>query len=127
MREDTSHIECYRWKFPPLESSECDGFNGAFVIPFESYELTVVCSDGGGWDHVSVSLKNRCPSWKEMCFIKDLFFSPEETVVQYHPKKSEYVNNHEFCLHLWRNQSAEHVLPPSGFVGTKKPMARGDF
>jgi hypothetical protein len=45
-----------------------------------------------GWDHVSVSLPNRCPNWQEMCFIKDVFFDAHECAMQLHPPKSENVN-----------------------------------
>lgn len=102
-------------------SSKDDGNNGAFWIPspIGNYRLLVLASDGAGWDHVSISLKTRCPNWPEMCQIKDLFFHDHETVVQFHPKKSEYVNNHPYCLHLWRNQTEEHALPPSILTGIK--------
>lgn len=78
----------------------------------------VIASDGGGWDHVSVTTRNgnRCPTWEEMCAIKDMFFYPEECVVQYHPAKSEYVNIHEHCLHLWRPQRKSVPMPPIEFV-----------
>lgn len=85
---------------------------GHFVIPSENkkFNYRVVASSEGGWDHVSVSLITvdemhpieRCPKWNEMCYIKDLFFEEEEEAVQYHPKKSEYVNIHPYVLHLWR-------------------------
>lgn len=71
------------------------------------------------WDHVSVTVSNRCPNWQEMCFIKDLFFEDEEPVMQLHPPKSEYINNHEYCLHLWRPTNKEIPLPPSILVGVK--------
>ncbi len=45
------------------------------------------------WDHVSVSTTERCPNWPEMCFIKDLFFDEEETVMQLHPPRSQWINN----------------------------------
>jgi len=82
--------------------------------------LAIVVSDGEGWDHVSVSLPNRCPSWEEMCFVKDLFFEPHEAVMQLHPPRSEYVNYHKFCLHLWRPYNKRIPLPPSIFVGPKE-------
>lgn len=65
------------------------------------------------WDHVSVSLpdNSRCPTWDEMCFIKNLFFRDDETVVQFHPKKSEYINNHPYTLHLWRPHAYDYSLP----------------
>ena len=49
---------------------------------------SVVFSWGGGWEHVSVSYKNRVPTWDEMCKVKDMFWNDEECVVQYHPPKS---------------------------------------
>lgn len=77
----------------------------------------VIFSWGEGWDHVSVSFPNRCPSWDEMCQIKDMFFDEDECVVQYHPAKKDYVNRHPYCLHLWRPQGVEIVTPPKILVG----------
>lgn len=54
------------------------------------------------FEHVSVSLAHRCPTWEEMCKVKDLFWDSEDVVVQFHPAKSEYVNLSKTCLHLWR-------------------------
>ena len=85
-----------------LGSTDEIGNNGAFLIPYQSFNLRVIASDGMGWEHVSVSLPNRCPNWREMCFIKDVFWEAEDVVIQYHPRKSEYVNRHDNCLHLWR-------------------------
>jgi hypothetical protein len=44
--------------------------------------LFVIASDGLDWDHVSVSLPNRTPTWAEMVFIRSLFFRDDETVMQ---------------------------------------------
>lgn len=89
---------------------------GHFTIPIQSFKLNVIAASASAfpydWDHVSVSLPGRCPNWNEMCIIKDLFFSPDETVVQFHPKKSEYVDIHPYCLHLWQHSSG-HNLPPN--------------
>jgi len=71
---------------------------------------------GPAWEHVSVSLYNRCPTWQEMCWVKDLFWSENECVVQYHPAKAQYVNRHDNCLHLWRLKDAEFPLPPVACV-----------
>ena len=93
---------------------------GVFNIPFKSHKLRVVCAPmDSEWQHVSVSLKNRCPNWDEMSFIKDLFWGEEQTVVQFHPKKDAYVDNHPNCLHLWRKKDTEYELPPSIYVGIK--------
>ena len=41
----------------------------------------------------------------------------EEAVVQIHPPRSEYVNFHETCLHLWKPVGREVELPPAWMVG----------
>lgn len=111
--------EKYRIKDGQLRSTEKDGNNGSFLIPFESYELYVIGSDGMEWEHVSVSLRNRTPNWREMCFIKDLFWDEEDCIVQYHPAKSQYVNNHEHTLHLWKPTNKIIPVPQSILVGYK--------
>lgn len=57
-----------------------------------------------GYEHVSVVPKHkfRIPSWDDMARLKEIFFDDEEEAYQIMPKKSEYVNIHERCLHLWR-------------------------
>lgn len=72
-----------------------------------------------GWEHVSVSVGSRCPTWGEMCLVKDLFWTEKECVVQFHPPKSHYVNHHPYCLHLWRHAASSFVLPPTILVGPK--------
>ncbi len=89
---------------------------GAFRIPYKGRILRIIASHGGGWDHVSVSLVSRIPNWKEMCFVKDLFFDDEECVVQYHPPRSEYKNLFPYCLHLWKPHNIEFPMPPIEFV-----------
>ena len=91
---------------------------GLFYVPHKSFTLKVIACDGEetGWEHVSVSLTHRTPNWDEMCFIKALFWGDDETVVQFHPKVSEYVNQHPHCLHLWRPTTAEVALPPKILV-----------
>ena len=97
-----------------------DSGNGIFKVFVSGRSFFCIASNNGGWDHVSVSPCNKkrkaCPTWEEMCAIKDLFFGPEEAVVEYHPPKREYVNHHEYCLHLWRPQNAELPMPPRIFV-----------
>jgi hypothetical protein len=89
---------------------------GAFKIPYQARDFYIVASHGGGWDHVSVSLENRCPSWKEISYIKKLFWDDEDCVVQFHPPQSRYKNLHPYCLHLWKPQFTELPMPPVEFV-----------
>lgn len=90
--------ERFRVRNGRMRSDESYGNNGAFIIDDKS----IIASDGEGWEHVSVSTCNRIPNWEEMVFIKDMFWSEDDLVVQLHPTKNKYVNNHPFCLHLWR-------------------------
>lgn len=84
--------------------------------------MRVIASDGYGWKHVSVSYMERdnTPTWDIMCKIKDLFWEPEDWVVQYHPAKSEYINNHPGVLHLWQPLNEKLPTPPSIMVGLKE-------
>ena len=87
-----------------------------------SRRLKIIASDGLdpatgedlGWEHVSVSLVNcnACPSWDEMCLVKNLFWE-NECVIQYHPPHTDYVNIHPGCLHLWRPRHSDIPMPPT--------------
>jgi hypothetical protein len=105
------------------------GFNGMFRIPKGSDMIRCIASDGRdipedprwAWQHVSVSLEfdTRVPRWEIMCFVKDLFWEPEDVVVQYHPAKSEYVNFHPGVLHLWRPTKEKLPTPLAIMVGPR--------
>ena len=97
-----------------------DGIQASYSHPlYKPDAMPIIASWGGGWEHVSVSLARRCPTWEEMCAIKDIFWREDECVVQYHPPKSEYVDCHPYCLHLWKKIGHEFETPPSIFVGPK--------
>jgi hypothetical protein len=120
----SSDLEKYRVRNGEYSSDTGDTF-GAFHIPYLSrnYYLRVIANDAEGeftWEHVSISLPNRCPNWEEMCYIKSLFWDDEETVMQLHPPKSQWINNHPYCLHLWRPTREEIPLPPPIAVGFKE-------
>ncbi len=122
---------------PILASDSSYGNNGFFVIPHHRislYYYQCQVSDGMAWQHVSISLikdishrgnkkrfnmVERCPTWEEMCYIKSLFWDDEESVMQLHPPKSQWVNNHPYCLHLWKPDSVEIPLPLDIMVGNK--------
>jgi len=100
------------------------GMAGCFRLIAPKGSLLVVMSSGvdheNGWEHVSVSAKDRAPFWGEMCFVKNLFWTEDECVVQYHPPRSDYVNFHPHCLHMWRPVSMPIPMPPSMLVGPKR-------
>jgi len=109
--------EKFRIASGPMGSNESFGNNGAFWVKTKKHVFTVIASDQMGWEHVSVSLPARCPTWEEMCFIKSLFWDEDDCVIQYHPRKSDYVNNHSYCLHLWRPTKELLPVPPSFMIG----------
>lgn len=100
-----------------IQGGNEDDDGGAFLIPFEGRVLYVIASIGMGWDHVSVSLSSRCPNWREMSFIKGLFFNDDEVVMQLHVAKKDHINLHPYCLHLWKPQFTDIPLPPNFMVG----------
>lgn len=103
-------------------SDETYGNNGAFDLSLASgRKAYVIASDGMGWEHVSVTLPSwkRVPSWAELCEVKSIFWDGCDCVVQFHPPEDEYVNQHPFCLHLWRPCGQNFPTPPSLLVGVR--------
>lgn len=102
-------------------STAADGNNGHFIIKHGGVRLFVIASDGGGWEHVSVTVQDakRCPTWEEMCRVKAAFWGPDDCVIQYHPAESQHINNHHYCLHLWRPVGNDIQTPPTFMVGIK--------
>lgn len=99
---------------------------GVFRLPspIDKAMMSIVASSDGGWDHVSVSRKNRCPNWQEMEHVAKLFFRDDETAMQLHVPADQHVNQHPYCLHWWRPMDQEIPRPPSIFVGLGGQPAR---
>jgi hypothetical protein len=115
-------IEKYRVQSGPYNSPTGNQGHGAFLdVPYKSGKLTIMAYNGyhDGWEHVSVSMKNRCPNWEEMNWIKSLFWDEEDCVIQFHPPKSKHVNNHPYCLHMWRCTNKAFPMPDMITVGIK--------
>jgi hypothetical protein len=116
----------YRTKHPYINELFTKGNNGLFIIPhyrINNYYLRCMISDGMSWEHVSVTVSHkdkaatRCPTWEEMCFVKDVFWNKDEVVIQYHPAEKDYVSMHPFCLHLWKPIGAVLPTPDPLMVG----------
>tara|TARA_R100001086_G_scaffold250033_1_gene192781 strand:- start:3471 stop:3848 length:378 start_codon:yes stop_codon:yes gene_type:complete len=104
------------------------GGNGFFQIQrSRRTHLNIIASNGEGWEHVSVvaykvdakEYTAYTPTWAQMCFVKNLFWEPEDVVIQYHPARKDYINNHEHCLHLWRPIGQYIPTPDPILVGIK--------
>lgn len=99
-------LDEYRVKHPYWPQTDT---SGVFKVMVKQRAFVILASvdnigEDGVWEHISVTPKNqkRCPTWDEMCAIKNMFFDPEEECVEFHPKASTYVNSNEYCLHIWR-------------------------
>ncbi len=119
---DLTTLEKYRDRDFERRYYGCNGDsgNGAFRVLINQRSFFCIVSNGCGWEHVSVSPCNKkrttCPTWEEMCAVKNMFFRPEECVIEYHPPRKDYVNNCETCLHLWRPTDGKIPMPPAAFV-----------
>ncbi len=117
--------ESFRLRSGRLATDKSAGNNGAFQIPPSTARkrpaIFCIASDGEGWEHVSVSIPGaeRCPKWDEMCAVKEMFWDDDDAVIQFHPPRSDYVNTHRYCLHLWRPIGTAIPLPASWLVGVK--------
>ena len=75
-----------------------------------------------GWEHVSVSIMGKnasklTPTWEDMAFVKSLFWTDEETVMQLHVPSGDHVSMHDGTLHLWRPTQEKIPRPPTSTVG----------
>lgn len=118
-------LETHRLTTGRFASDRSYGNNGAFLLPSPTrHRLFIIASDGGGWEHVSVSpqRQKRTPTWEEMCYVKGLFWADDECVIQYHPPESDYVRLDPYTLHLWRPVGHDLPRPPHMMVGPKTPQ-----
>lgn len=80
-----------------------DKFNGAFDVSLSEKPSFVIAGRGFSWEHISIShVANIMPTYDVMLELKDMFFEDNEIVMQIHPAKKDYVNNHNRCLHIWK-------------------------
>lgn len=118
---DLSHLEAFRIRSDYVLKqlgSYGDARNGAFELPVPGRPtvLRILAASGGGWDHVSVSLSDRCPTWPEMEHVKRTFFEADEVAMQLHVAESEHINVHPYVLHIWRPHNQKIPLPPRLYV-----------
>lgn len=71
---------------------------------FEWNEMRVIRSTDGGQLHISMSFFDRSPDYSEMKAVRYAFAPDDLYMAQVFPPKSEFVNVHPFCHHLWQIQ-----------------------
>ena len=91
-----------------------DDQNAALVFPKRG--LRVIASTGEGWEHVSVSREDRCPTWEELEYVKRLLWAPTDCAMQLHLPVADHISVHPFVLHLWRPIGGGIPRPPAYHV-----------
>lgn len=104
-----------------------DGMGGYYYDSVSNKRLNFIFSYQMGWEHLSVSMPNKTPSWEQMCKMKDIFWNKNEACVQYHPKEEDYVNMHSHCLHIWKPVNDTLPTPPHILVGFKDEEEKETF
>lgn len=90
--------------------------NAIMVMKLGNTELRIIAARGGGWDHVSVSTVDRCPTWEEMEYVKRKLFMPDEVAWQYHMNEGDHISVHPWTLHIWRKHGFKMRMPPKSMV-----------
>lgn len=112
------HLEIYRVQLPDYPLG--DRTEGCLHI--KQRGLSIIFSTGGGWEHVSVSRRSKIPSYEDMDWVKQQFWSDDMCVMQLHVPRSDHINCNAYCLHLWRPTEQEIPRPPGWMIG---PVAGG--
>jgi hypothetical protein len=107
--------------------AENDGMGGRYYDKQTGKFLHFIFSYQMGWEHLSVSTPSKCPTWEQMCMMKDIFWNKDECCVEYHPKEEDYVNNHPYCLHIWRPTEEVIPTPPTLLVGFRNETEKNAF
>lgn len=108
-------LDAFRLRDVERASYGCEGDDTCGVFSIRDIKLKnvlrVIASSDMGWDHVSVSLPHRCPTWDEMEHVKRLFFRDDEWAFQLHAPQADHINCHPHCLHIWRPHDQEIPTP----------------
>ena len=91
------YIDTKQWTpvHAPLSIARSYSFGKLFALH------TLDFFEGWWWDHLSISHKDRLPTWDELVAAKEAFFGTEREAIQFIPRRNEYVNLHKNCLHIW--------------------------
>lgn len=116
MKTSLSHLDPVR-RTHPLRGYG-DSHNGFAVFErSDAPALITIFSRDKDWEHVSVSTPERCPTWEEMSMIKRIFWDDDEVCMQLHVEVENHVNNHPYCLHIWRPRRGMKIpRPPKEYV-----------
>ena len=114
------------------------GLGGSYYDSISGKWLNFIFSNQLGWEHLSVSTPSKTPTWDQMCKMKEIFWKDDETCIEYHPAKDQYVNMHSHCLHIWRpviddnflnepESKEQFPVPPHFLVGFRDDEEKKQF
>lgn len=67
--------------------TENDGLGGKYYDKINNKWLNFIFSYQMGWEHLSVSMPSKTPSWDQMCLMKDVFGTKTKLAYNITPKK----------------------------------------
>lgn len=70
------------------------------VYAYKDNGAVIVSKDAGKW-HMSMSFRDRIPTYEELKEARYYFIYDHVTMGQLFPPKSQFVNVHPYTLHLW--------------------------
>jgi len=73
--------------------------------------LSLEPHDGRTWWHLSMSGRDRVPTWADLVAAKEAFLGTDSDAIQVIPRRARYVNVHPNCLHLFAPATGETGLP----------------
>jgi hypothetical protein len=101
------------WKEIQSPISGCKAYRWGDVTVIVGYE-----GDHVGW-HLSISTRYRLPTWDEIKAARYEFVPNEATMAMLLPPMEEYINVHDYCLHLY--EVTGDAIP--AFSGNRKILA----
>lgn len=113
-------LEKFRIPMPPFMDvplyEESDEYGYYSTGAFRVGDMALIVShseEEGGW-HLSMSHKNKLPTYEEMKDFRYKFLPNGINVCEIFPPRERFVNIHKFCRHLWEmpkdNISREELI-----------------
>ena len=87
-------------KFLEKDPRRCPVPGGRYFVS-EDQKATVLISEDNGLMHLSISRHDRYPEWDEIKNAVYTLLPEEKTYAMYFPPKSQFVNIHPNCFHVY--------------------------
>ncbi len=115
----------YRIKDGPMKTTDEAGANGAFLLnDAQDRDITflITIASTRNWEHLCVTKHKKAgvfqngpkqlePTAQDMRSIKQVFFQPSETCVEFFPEDDSALHAAPLTRHLWRHQFRDFPIP----------------